>query len=219
MKQVIPAFGMGFYTAPDIARILDLKPPNVRYWFRTFVKNEFEKTTRFRYYYDYDNITTVSFSTLIEIYVFDFLRHQKISTKKIVIAHKELADYFNSPFPFCHYDILMLSGKDIIYNLESFLTISGTGFQHAIKEYLLPYSQKIEFQNNYANKYYPLGKDHSIVINPYNQFGNPIIDGTNIQTYTLSSLYRGGEKIEVISRLYNLTLQQVRDALEFDKAA
>jgi len=219
MEQLIPRFGQGFYTATDIASILDLSYPKVSYWFRKHVKGAFEVTSDYRYYYNSENVTAVSFYTLIEIYVFNFFRENKISTQKIIQAHKELSKYLKNPFPFCRSDILLLSGRDIVFRLVDIFAISGTGFQQAIKEYILPYSKKIEFVDGFADKYYPLGKERSVVVNPKNQFGSPIIDGTNIKVSSISSLYRGGENIDFISRLYDISTQQVKDAIDFDKAA
>lgn len=215
----MPNFGQGFYTATDISNILNLNYSKVSYWFRKYVKGEFESSLNYRYYYDVEEITAVNFYTLIEIYVFDFFRQNKISTNRIVLAHKVLSELLNTPYPFCHSDMLLISGKDILIQLGNLLAVSEPGFQQTIKDYVLPYAHKIEFLNKIADKYYPLGKQHSIVVNPKNQFGSPIIDGTNIKVSTLTSLYRGGEEIGFISNLYNLSEQQVRDALIFDKAA
>ena len=219
MKQVIPKFGEGFYTASDASNILDIPYNKVSYWFRKYVKREFEVYTNYRYYYDNEKVTAVNFHALIEIYVFDFFKRNKISTKNILTAHKELSKLLDTPYPFCHTDFLLLSGKDILYRIEEAILDTKPGFQQAILEYVMPYSKKIEFLGCMAQKYYPLGKDRSVVVNPSNQFGSPIIDGTNIKVSSLASLYRGGEKVEFISKLYNLTNQQVIDALTFAKAA
>lgn len=219
MEQVALDFGQGLYTASDAAAILGLKENKVSYWFRKYVKDVFETQTNYRYYYNFKNLTAVNFHTLIEIYVFNFLKEKNIKTAKIVQAHQELSKLLKTPYPFSHAEILLASGIDILYQLGEILAVSGTGFQQAISEYVMPYSKKIEFRENLADKYYPLGKDHSVVINPKNQFGSPIIEGTNIKVSTLTNLYRGGEKIEFISQLYDLTEKQVKDAITFDKAA
>ena len=118
MERIVPQFGQGFYTATDTANILDIDYNKVGYWFRKYVKGEFERHSNYRYYYENDKVTAVNFHTLIEIYVFDFFRQNKIPTKSIILAHQELSKYLNSPYPFCHTDFLLLSGKDILYRIE-----------------------------------------------------------------------------------------------------
>jgi uncharacterized protein (DUF433 family) len=219
IERIVPQFGQGFYTAADAANILDIPYNKVGYWFRKYVKGEFEVHSNYRYYYESEKVTAVNFHTLIEVYVFDFFRQNKISTNKIVVAHQELSKLLNTPYPFCHTDFLLSSGKDILYKIQNTFVEATPGFQQAIFEYVGPYSKKIEFINSMASKYFPLGKDHSIVVNPNNQFGCPIITGTNIRVNTLVSLYRGGEEIEFIADLFDLKPNQVLDAITFAKAA
>jgi uncharacterized protein (DUF433 family)/DNA-binding transcriptional MerR regulator len=219
MEKLRPNFGKGIYTATDASNILNISYPKISYWFRRHVKDNFERESGFRYYYDYEDITAVSFHTLIELYVFNFFRENGVSTKKILRAHSELAGIFDNRFPFSLEDVLLLSGKDIIIKIEDIIAVSGTGFQQAIKEYILPYSRKIEFANNMAEKYYPLGKDHSIEVNPKNQFGSPIISGTNIRVNTITGLIKGGEDPSRIALLYDISEEQVQDAIVFAKAA
>ena len=80
--------------------------------------------------------------------------------------------------------------------------------------------EKIEFdENNIAVRFYPLANSKNIVVDPKHQFGQPVIQGTNIKTQTLFSLYKGGESLEDISVLYNLTIDKVSDAITFQQAA
>jgi uncharacterized protein (DUF433 family) len=219
MEQIVPKFGQGFYTATDASNILDIPYNKVGYWFRKYVKGEFEAHTNYRYYYESEDVTAVNFYTLIEIYVFDFFRQNKISTSKIIIAHQELAHMLHTPYPFSHFDFLVLCGKEILYTLNANIFELTPGFQLTIGEYIKPYAKKIEFLNNLANKYYPLGRDRSVVVNPNNQFGSPIIDGTNIKVSTITNLYNGGEQISFIAKMFSLTEKQIIDALNFSKAA
>lgn len=219
MERIIPQFGQGFYTATDASVILDIPYSKVGYWFRKYVKGEFEAHSNFRYYYDSEKVTAVNFHTLIEIYVFDFFRQNKIPTKNIILAHQELSKQLKTHYPFCRTEFLLSSGKDILYQAGNAIFEAKPGFQQAISEYVIPYSKKIEFKDCIAAKYYPLGKDRSIVVNPNNQFGSPIIEGTNIKVTTLLSLFKGGENIKFISEMFELNERQVSDAIIFSKAA
>ena len=70
-----------------------------------------------------------------------------------------------------------------------------------------------------AKKFFPLSNSKNVVVDPKKQFGQPIINGTTIKTETIYSLYRGGETVESISILYNLTPEKVQDAIAFQNAA
>jgi uncharacterized protein (DUF433 family) len=48
------------------------------------------------------------------------------------------------------------------------------------------------------------------------QGGSPCIDGTRITTETIIGLYRGGEQISSIADMYNISVAEVEDAIEFE---
>jgi uncharacterized protein (DUF433 family) len=77
---------------------------------------------------------------------------------------------------------------------------------------------KLKFlSNKIAEKFWPAGKQSDVVINPHNQFGQPILNGTNINAAVIFSMYESGEPIEAIGILYDLTKKQVNDAISFYK--
>lgn len=57
----------------------------------------------------------------------------------------------------------------------------------------------------------------SIVSRQNVQGGQAVIDGTRIQAAVIFGYYRGGETIPQIAALYNLTHEQVRNAIQFCK--
>lgn len=85
---------------------------------------------------------------------------------------------------------------------------------------LKDYCHKIDFDNNsIAERFYPLGRMNKVVIDPHHQFGQPVIEGTNIYPDTIFHLYKAGEKISRILSLYNLNEQQVKDAIHYCEMA
>lgn len=62
-----------------------------------------------------------------------------------------------------------------------------------------------------------LGKEHDIVVDPHHQFGQPVIQGTNINAATIFSMYQSGESVWTIGTLYDITEEQVNDAILFCK--
>jgi hypothetical protein len=68
------------------------------------------------------------------------------------------------------------------------------------------FAGKIEFNSNkIAEKFWPAGKQSDVVINLHNQFGQPVINGANINAEVIYSMYESGEPIEAIGILYDLT--------------
>ena len=80
--------------------------------------------------------------------------------------------------------------------------------------------KKLDFDNELlAARYWPLGKEKNIVIDPKRKFGHPVVNNSNIYPETLYNLYKGGESIEFISSIYEITTNKVEDAIEYCKAA
>lgn len=102
-------------------------------------------------------------------------------------------------------------------SLRSIVKADGTR-QTDFVEFIRQFSGKIEFNSNkMAEKFWPAGKESDVVINPHNQFGQPILNGTNINAEVIYSMYESGEPIDAIGILYDLTNKQVNDAISFYK--
>lgn len=216
MENIASArIGQGIYTAADAARILGMPYTKAKYWFSYYAKNKLFDSVGFRYHFEVRDIIAVNFLTLIEMYVFYSLKEKKIKTRKIIEAHDAIAQKFNTPYPFAMKD-LYVDGPRILFGSEADLITADKKLQHTISEFLVSACNKIDFDNHQiAKKYYPLGSSKSVVVNPENQFGQPVIDGTNILTATLYDYYKGGDDVEFIAKLYNLEVDKVRDAIEF----
>jgi uncharacterized protein (DUF433 family) len=218
MKTETAQIGQGIYTAADAARILGIPYSKANYWFKYYAKNKFESLGH-RYYFEVKDIIAVNFLTLIEMGVFYNMKDKKVSTNKIIEAHETIGKQFKTPYPFA-YQNFFTDGKNLFFGEEDALTTANKKLQTTFSEFIHSYIEKIEFgEGKLAHKFYPLGKKRTIVVNPENQFGQPIIDGTNILAATLYDLHLGGDKEEFIAELYDIPIKSVRDAIEFSKAA
>ncbi|MEO8145994.1 MAG: DUF433 domain-containing protein [Bacteroidia bacterium] len=206
--------GEGIYTAADAARILKIPYSKANYWFKYYLKNKHFKTD-YRYYFEVSDILAVNFLTLIEMYVFYAFKEESVKIADIIIAHETISKTFDTPYPFANKDFYV-SGRKIYYGDDKDLTIANKTKQKMLADILIQFSKKIEYGNaNLAHKYYPLGKNKSIVVDPENQFGQPVIEGTNIRVETIYNFYKAGDSIELICELYNISNNNVKDAIEF----
>jgi uncharacterized protein (DUF433 family) len=211
--------GGGIYTAADASRIFKIPYTKTKYWFSYYAKNKLSGQIGFQYHFEIKNIIAVNFLTLIEMYVFYTLKDKGVKTSTIIKAHSNMAKFLSTPYPFAQQE-LYTDGKHLLFGIGNILIQTDKSLQIVIWGILENFLEKIYYSDiRLAKKFYPLGKNNSVVINPENQFGQPIIDGTNILTQTLYFLYKGGEPIESIEKLYNLTHQNIIDAIEFSKAA
>ncbi|HEV8286963.1 MAG TPA: DUF433 domain-containing protein [Chitinophagaceae bacterium] len=215
-----PALGIGLYSVPDVARILNLELPFVRRWLNEYWEGRFKRGKKVHTTWGKGREKTVHFYTLIEFYVFYQLRKQGLSAQSIAKAHEIIADELKNPFPFATSTILT-DGKKILYKINEDIIINADksrqlNFSTIIKEFC----RQMDFgKDHLAIRYWPLGKTKNIVVDPHHQLGQPTIKNTNILAETLYRMNTAGETVNFISSLYDVTDNDVRDSIEFFKKA
>ena len=213
--------GSGFYTVPDISRLLGFSQDKVRrylndYWDDRLGRKLFSDT----YTWSADNRTkAVNFYVLIELYTFFKLQEFGVKTATILKARDPMAKETKSPYPFAANGVLT-NGKKIWYEFKDAIIDANGTTQTNFVEMIKDFANKIDFgKNKLAENFWPAGRNSSVVVNPHNQFGQPIIKGSNVNTEVLFSMYKSGEPIESIGILYDLTEREVKDAIRFYKKA
>jgi uncharacterized protein (DUF433 family) len=221
-KKAILKLGEGIYSIPDIAFLLRLPSAKVRRWLNDFWDARLGEKYRQKYSWGEGRSKATNFYTLIEFYVFYQLRELKVGPKAIFMAHEEMANQLNTPFPFASAKLLT-DGKSILYSLEDGTTVKADkSKQIALRQIIEDFCKKIEFSDTQlAKKYYPLGKNNSIVVDPHHQFGQPTIIDTNIMAETIYSLHSAGESNSFLSKLYQLSEKDIEAAISLfnNKAA
>jgi uncharacterized protein (DUF433 family) len=211
-----PSLGIGLYTIPDVANILNLDRTFVRRWLREYWDNQFRHKGRSYASWGKGREKAIHFFTLIEFYVFYQLRKQGVSAQNIAKSYEIIREELNTSFPFANSAILT-DGKKIFYTRDGGLIINADkSKQINFKSIIEEFCHKIDFGKDLnALRYWPLGKEKNIVVDPHHQLGQPTVRNTNILAETLYSMYTAGEKIGFISSLYNVAESDVKASIEF----
>ena len=211
--------GSGIYTIPDISKLLLIPQPKVRrylneYWDERLGKKLFNET----YTWSSDNkIKAVDFYTLIELYTCFHLQELGVRPKEILKSRIAMGKDLKIPYPFASAKLLS-DGKKIWYEFKDSIVKADGSRQTDFVEFIRQFAGKIEFNSNkIAEKFWPAGRESDVVVNPHNQFGQPILNGTNVNAEVIFSMYESGEPIDALSILYDLTTKQVNDAISFYK--
>ena len=206
--------GNGIYSVPDLAFILRLPQARVRRWMNDFWDVRLGEKYNGKYSWGDGRDKATNFYTLIEFYVFYQLRENKVGTKAIFTAHEQMAQQLQTAYPFASAPVLT-DGKSILYALEDGTTINADRTrQIAFRQIIESFCKKVEFSaTRLAERYWPLGKEHRIVVDPHHQFGQPVIEKTNLLAETIFDLHQAGETPAFLSRLYNISVNEVNDAV------
>jgi uncharacterized protein (DUF433 family) len=212
----------GIYTIPEVSKILRLPYQKVSYWINMYWDNELGKAFEGKYSWSIDNNRAVSFHTLIEFYVLYHLSEVGVKPRDVLKAHIELSKLFDTPFPFAKRNILeniRTTGKKVFLESEQGI-FSLDGIRQFNLDFIRMFFKNLEFDNELvATRFWPLGKERSILVDPRRQFGHPVLGLTNIYPETIFNLYKAGEPIEFLAFTYELDKKVIIDAIEYCEAA
>lgn len=211
--------GSGIYTIPDISTILNIPQSKVRrylnkYWDEKLGRQLFNETYSWS---TGNNVRAVNFYTLIELYTCFHLQELGVKPKQILKSRIAMAKELAIPYPFANARLLS-DGKKIWYEFKDCIVNADGSKQTDFVEFIRQFASKIEFNSSkVAEKFWPAGRESDVVVNPHNQFGQPVLNGTNINAEVIFSMYESGEPIDAIGILYDLTKKQINDAISFYK--
>jgi uncharacterized protein (DUF433 family) len=215
--------GLGIFTVPDIARVLNLKYYKVERLLNDYWDKRFANELGARYSWSDGKSRAVSFHTLVEFYMFYQLKEAGVSSQNILKAHEVLSAKFNTPFPFATSGIIKkvgAAGSKVVFkkSKEQILDLDFTGQLNL--QFIVDFIKKLDFdQNELASRLWPLGKQKAVVVDPHHQFGQPTVAGTNILTITIYNMYLSKDPIPFIAATYGLKEAAVKDAIDFCKLA
>lgn len=217
-----PTLGKGIFTPAEIARILHLPTSTINRWINTYGDGEFSSGLEHGASWRIDGSKAVDFLTMIEVVVMGTMSEQGVRSREIAKAHKVLANMYKTSHPFASkivIDRLKIDGKKIYFvDSEHIINLDGT---HQINlDFIKDMFKNLDFDaDEIASRYWPLGKDKSIVIDPKRKFGHPVIAGKNIYPETIFGMIEAGDPPGFVASLYNLTDQEIQDAIKYCSAA
>lgn len=212
MKIWEPEIGEGLYTTSDVV-MFEVCPSKVNRWLTNYWKPGGSPQP-----YILDKRSKVfGFHAFIELYTIAKLREMGVSFRRIYQARSVLVREFKTVYPFA-LGALLSDGKTVLVEVNSstLLNLNKHG-QYELTDVLRDFCRKIDFgkEDNLAERFWPLGKDAAIVVDPRISFGRPCINGTGVQADVIYNLHRAGEKKSVILDGYRITEAQYSDALSF----
>lgn len=159
----------------------------------------------------------VTFTDLIRLRMIALLRARGIRYRAIREAEAVAREITRAPQPFVT-EALWTHGSDVFMAFSRALialTRHGQMALPTLQEYLSPAHHGIHFdRSGLAETWNP---HPGIMIDPEIQFGAPCIEGTRIETEAIWSFNKAGETTDGLARMYQLSPQQVRAAIEWEQ--
>jgi uncharacterized protein (DUF433 family) len=160
----------------------------------------------------------VSFVDLVEVAVIGKLRKRNFSLKRIRQINAYCRLYLQVPRPLVTQKF-KVAGQSIFLE-EDFDVLVDVGREAGMlawREVLEPFLEDVEYENELARRWWPLGRDHKVVVDPDYGFGLPIIEGVGVRTEIIAERREAGDSIEEITYDFGVTPDQIEDALLWEK--
>ena len=216
------SIGNGIYTIREIARILRLPYAKVHRWLNTYWEGELGKFFEGNYSWKVENSQAVGFHTLIEFYILVQFAEAGVKTREVLKAHIELSKELQTPFPFAQRNVLekiRTDGKKIFLTSNG-ITCTLDGTKQLNLSLIRLFLKNLEFDSDLvASRFWPLGKEKGILVDPRRKFGHPVVNTSNIYPETIYNLYKAGEPEKFIAFTYEISEEDVRHAIEYCEAA
>lgn len=216
----------GIYSIGDIRHLTGLSSQKIRRWSKgySYTRNEIKHELEPVFKPDYENIdSTICFSFLdfIELLFIESFEKYKISLQSIRKASFEGAKILGTSHPFAK-KVFYTDGKTILARIASnnkdAELIDLLSKQYEIDEIVEPCLSKcIDFDKyDYAERYWPEGRDVPIVIDPKVNFGKPTLTKNRMPTEVIQEMIDNGHDLVEISEWYQIDIELIHYAVRFE---
>lgn len=160
--------------------------------------------------------TLLTFRELIEVHLVHLFLRAGVSFQEVRLASSILAERLGSEHPFV-YRRLRTDGKRIFADLEEGTLETLRNGQLVFTDVIAPYLRNLDYDpDDYACRWYPLGRERSVVVDPRRAFGQPTTT-RGIPTSVLAGDVAAGQSVADVAWCYDVPESVVRDALTFER--
>ncbi len=224
--------GVGLYSVGEAARLLKTDRRKLRNWAEgyTFEYRGEEHSSEPIFRRDLANAAAhlLTFADLIELLFISRFRSEGVSMPVIRAAAERAAELYETNHPFAARSF-ETDGKVIFVILESGSpALAKADLDELVEEMhrrqlvfpdmVRPYFRNIEYDLEEAIRYWPLGRDASIVLDPSRAFGKPIDSETGVPTHVLYQAVEAGDTMEDVAHWYDVSKEAVRQAVAYEES-
>lgn len=214
--------GIGLYTAADAQRLTGIPVARIRRWIRGY---SYETSSGVRigeplWQSSIDNISNtleIDFRDLTELLFVDAFRRAGLSLQQIRLGLNETRSIIgdNRPFSTAKFKtdgntIFIESAREA----EEPALIDLLKKQHVFHRFVAPTFKTLDFEDNIPIRWWPIGKNQPVLIDPNRSFGRPIVQ-SGVATDILADSYKLTNSYKRTALDYGVTDKEVRSAINF----
>jgi uncharacterized protein (DUF433 family) len=158
----------------------------------------------------------VTFLDLMEITAIGLLKQAGFSLPRIRDIVSNCQDILGLQRPLVTVQF-KTDGREIFVDQgAALLEVGRRKGQQAWNEFLAPFLEEIDYEHELARRWYPLGRDKLVVIDPAYGHGLPVVRDTGVRTEIVFERFQVGESIREIAGDFNIQPDEVEQALQLE---
>jgi uncharacterized protein (DUF433 family) len=158
----------------------------------------------------------VSFLDLVEIVAIGGLKQAGFSTRAIRQIVHNCQEILGIARPLTSLRF-KVGGRDVFVDQgDVLLDVGRRKRMQAWNEVLAPYLDNLDYTHSLASRWWPLGRNVPIVVDPEYGHGLPVVQGSGVRTEIIRERMEAGDLIEQIASDFNLDPMEVERALQFE---
>jgi uncharacterized protein (DUF433 family) len=167
-----------------------------------------------------DEQTALSFLDLMELRFVDAFLKAGVRWPPLRTAHERASTLVNASHPFCT-NKFKTEGRHVFVDLLELRNVSGLvdvgKNQLYFEEILRPILKDLDFSHGEIRRWWPLGANRQVVLDPKRSFGRPIVDREGIPTAVLNRAAQSNESLEDVCKWYDVSRESLDDAIAFER--
>ena len=157
----------------------------------------------------------VAFVDLVEVVVINALRDKGFSLGKVRQIVTDCEELFGTPYPIASREF-ETDGREIyVRRANTLVGLLSNKWKVAWRDLLHPFLKQIDYREGFAARWWPMGHDAQIVVDPEYGFGLPVIAGTGYRTEIIAEWFEH-ELEDDIAKELSIPVLQVQRALQFE---
>lgn len=211
------------YDMEQVDRLLQLRAGTARRWIDGYTRSG--KTYPPIIRPESTGDSTVSWGEFVEARYVRQFRTDGVPVQRLRPAIERMREQFNTPYPLASARPFVATDRELVYRLQEEVGLDkklqlvvARNDQLVLSTEASSFFESTSWDENdqSALRVHPRGHQSPVVIDPVRQFGEPVI--RSVTTRIIAEQFQAGESTSRIADIYELSVQDVEEALRFESA-
>lgn len=234
MSTVVPesrapahvALGTGIYSVPEASRLTGIHRSRIRRWMRGYSYRRGEGRGHSAAIWRGQLLPrgknlALGFRDLMEVRFVDAFLKAGVSWKTMRLAHEHARRELGTEHPFCSNRFVTDGQRLLLRQAEASndaALLDIVSRQHEFARIVEPFFKQLDFSpDQQLLRWWPLGRDRAVVLDPARNFGQPSVAASGVPTQVLAESLKANGSVEEVARWFEVRPEEVRDAADFEE--